>query len=399
MTYYNSFKHVLIKGKHIWTILCYSALAIICTGCSLDKYSRTNRFQLQDFTDAKKSLGSNAGSNLCNGYFGIVNSAIARSTWTKYSSALNTFACFEADSRKVFTWPLPITVCRAFVVWGSSVRNLSHATIKSYLSAIKFVHTIRGFHCEYISKDATINLLLTGISKIGLSRPSNNTRRVVTIPLLITIGSRIARSPWDPLTKQVFWCAATTSFFGSLRLGEILAPSENSHSPVSDLTWNDIKASSPSSILIRIKQPKSGEKEEYVDLFPFPTHDLCPVAALKNLQKKQEEAGVYDKNSPVFRFGSGKNLTMTHFNYILSELLSDMCQPGISKITCHSFRAGIPSTISLFPELATSDLIKGWGRWASDCYSRYTRLKLPQKHNIFQQISGALRTLLPSRSL
>jgi hypothetical protein len=284
-------------------------------------------------------------------------------------------------------------------VWGSSIRKLSPATIKSYLSAIKFVHTIRGFDCEYISKDATINLLLTGISKISLNQPSNNTRRVVTIPLLITIGSRIARSPWDPLTKQVLWCAATTSFFGSLRLGEILAPCENSHSPVSDLTWNDIKASSPSSILIRLKQPKSGEKEEYVDLFPFPTHDLCPVAALKNLQKKQEDAGVYDKNAPVFRFGSGTNLTMTHFNNILSDLLSDMCQPGVSKITCHSFRAGIPSTISLFPELATSDLIKGWGRWASDCYSRYTRLKLPQKHNIFQQISGALQTLLPSRSL
>jgi hypothetical protein len=276
---------------------------------------------------------------------------------------------------------------------------LSHATIKSYLSAIKFVHTLRGFNCEYITKDATINLLLTGISKIGLNLPSSNTRRVVTIPLLITIGSRIAQSPWDPLTKQVFWCAATTSFFGSLRLGEILAPNETGHSPISDLTWSDIKASSPSSILIRIKQPKSGEKEEYVDLFPFPSHDLCPVAALKILKMKQEAAGVYNKDSPVFKFGSGTNLTMTHFNNVLSELLSDMCQPGISKITCHSFRAGIPSTISLFPELATSDLIKGWGRWASDCYSRYTRLKLPQKHNIFQQISGALQSLLPSRSL
>jgi len=374
-------------------------IPVSCTGSHLDKYSQSNRFRLQEFTDVGKSLGSDVNPNLYSGYFGIINSAIAKSTWTKYSSALNTFACFEADSRKIFSWPLPISVCRAFIVWGSSVRKLSHATIKSYLSAIKFVHTLRGFNCEYISKDATISLLLTGVSKIGLSQPSNNTRRVVTIPLLITIGSRIARSPWDPLTKQVIWCAATTSFFGSLRLGEILAPSETDHSSVSDLTWNDVKASSPSSILIRIKQPKSGEKQEYVDLFPFPTHDLCPVAALKNLKKKQINAGIYDKNSPVFRFGSGKNLTMSHFNYVLSELLSDMCQPGISKITCHSFRAGIPSTISLFPELATSDLIKGWGRWASDCYSRYTRLKLPQKHNIFQQISGALRSLLPSRSL
>jgi hypothetical protein len=46
---------------------------------------------------------------------------------------------------------------------------------------------------------------------------------------------------------------------------------------------------------------------------------------------------------PVFRFGTGKNLTMSQFNSTLSSLLSDICQPGISTITCHSFRAGIPS--------------------------------------------------------
>jgi hypothetical protein len=50
--------------------------------------------------------------------------------------------------------------------------------------------------------------------------------------------------------------------------------------------------------------------------------------------------------------------------------------------------------IALFPELAAMDLIKGWGRWASDCYQRYTRLKLPQKKNIFGHIAGALKTVL-----
>jgi hypothetical protein len=79
------------------------------------------------------------------------------------------------------------------------------------------------------------------------------------------------------LTKQVIWTAAT-AFFGSLHLDEILA-----HSMVSDLTWNDIKASSP-TIFIRLKQPKLGEKDEYIDLFPFAMHDCCPVAAQKYLK-------------------------------------------------------------------------------------------------------------------
>jgi len=328
-----------------------------------------------------------------------MNSSMAKSTWTKYSSALNTFSCFEADTRKTYTWPLPVTACRAFVVWCHQVRKLAPSTIRSYMSAIKFVHGLRGFSCEYITQDFTLNQLLKGASKLALSSPSQNIRRVVTFPLLITLGSKIAKTSWDPLTKQVIWAAATTAFFGSLRLGEILAPSESAHSALSDLTWNDIKASSSESILIRLKQPKSGEKEEYIDLFPFPTHDCCPVAALKNLKKKQILAGIYDESAPVFRFGTGKNLTMNIFNKTLSELLTDICQPGISKITCHSFRAGIPSTIAMFPELAAMDLIKGWGRWSSDCFQRYTRLKLPQKMNIFQHISNALHAVMPTRSL
>ncbi len=178
-----------------------------------------------------------------------------------------------------------------------------------------------------------------------------------------------------------------------------MAPSESGHSPLSDLTWNDVKASSDSSILIRIKQPKSGEKVEYVDLFRFPGYGCCPVLALKNLRKKQIEAGAYDPTQPVFQFGDGKNLTMHQFNSTLRLLLADICIPGESSISCHSFRAGIPSTLSLFPDLATSDLIKGWGRWASDCYLRYTRLELPQKQNIFSKISGALKQVHPVRSL
>jgi hypothetical protein len=67
-------------------------------------------------------------------------------------------------------------------------------------------------------------------------------------------------------------------------------------------------------------------------------------------------------------------------------------------VSCHSFRAGIPSTLSLFPDLASSDMIKGWGRWESDCYTRYTRLQLPQRERIFGYIADALTTVQPPMS-
>jgi hypothetical protein len=77
-------------------------------------------------------------------------------------------------------------------------------------------------------------------------------------------------------------------------------------------------------------------------------------------------------------------------NKILADLLPDFCSPGHDSVTCHSFRAGIPSTIALFPDLMSSDQIKGWGRWQSDCYMLYTRLSLIEKEQIFDKIRQAL---------
>jgi hypothetical protein len=213
----------------------------------------------------------------------------------------------------------------------------------------------------------------------------------MTLPLLITLGRRIAATSWPALDKQVIWAAATTGFFGTVRMGEILAYAEKSFSPASDLLWEDVRCSSPSFLLIHLKNPKSGiPGGEKVDLFEFPGYDCCPVQAIRNLRAKQIEAGNSDESLPVFRFSSGKNLTCAIMNKILADLLPDFCSPGHDSVTCHSFRAGIPSTIALFPDLMSSDQIKGWGRWQSDCYMLYTRLSLIEKEQIFDKIRQAL---------
>jgi hypothetical protein len=133
--------------------------------------------------------------------------------------------------------------------------------------------------------------------------------------MLLTIGHRIAGRDWDPLSKQVIWAAATTAFFVSARLGELLASEEGAFSTSSDLTWSDVAITSQSSLLLRIKQPKTGSKEgEYIDLFSFPGHGCCPVKALKALKTKQLEAGSFYPVGPVFVFRSGKFLTKNRFN-------------------------------------------------------------------------------------
>jgi len=253
---------------------------------------------------------------------------------------------------------------------------------------------LRGLPSSHLSEDGLSSLLLKGIEHSSDSFNSNtNTRRVMTLPLLVILGQRIEATSWNPLDKQVVWAAATTCFFGTTRMGEILASQEKSFSPSSDLQWSDVRCSSPDSILIHLKQPKSGiPGGEMVDLFPFPGFNCCPVQALKKLRAYQLEADIKDESLPVFRFGSGKNLTCGMFNKILADLLPEFCVPGRDSITCHSFRAGIPSTLAMFPDLINSDQIKGWGRWQSDCYQLYTRLSLVEKEQIFHKIKQALYT-------
>jgi hypothetical protein len=199
----------------------------------------------------------------------LVNCALAKSTWSKYASGINAFGKFEEHFAKRFTWPLDSKTIRLFVIWCVQTRHIQQSTIKGYLAAIRFVHQIRGFSTKHLEGDPLTDIILRGANRLNAMKEGpSNTRRVVTFPMLLTIGHRIAGRDWDPLSKQVIWTAATTAFFGSARLGELLASEEGAFSTSSDLTWSDVAITSQSSLLLRIKQPKTGSKEgKYIDLF------------------------------------------------------------------------------------------------------------------------------------
>jgi hypothetical protein len=359
------------------------------------KYSAAARNSLQRFLDAGAAidlppfahadLSAEAGR-------GLVYANVAKSTWQKYSSGWNAFRHFEVYHETTFAWPLSKAIWRLFVIWCLTVCRLQPSSTRSYISAIKFVHNLKDVPCFDVKNDHMITWYLRGAANLAFSNPPPpSTRRIVTLQLLRLLGHRIASTSWSVMTKQVVWAACTLAFFTAARLGELLASAAHSHDPTADLTWRDIEFTSPDSILVRLKCAKSGEVQgEYLDVFPFLGYECCPVASLYCLRELQKEAGILDPTLPVFRFDSGKNLTTSQFNGILSNLLADLCLPGEDSISCHSFRSGIPSTLALFPDLANCEDIKGWGRWHSECFNRYTRLRHDQKKAIFEKIRAAL---------
>ena len=358
------------------------------------KYSPFLRHTLQNLVHTNTSIKlppSEAATRTHSTMQGLIRASVANSTWRKYETGWRAFNQFEEDHQARVSWPLSPQTIRAFAVWCLDVRKLQLSSTIAYLSAVRFAHLLQGLQ-PASAEDPILELIFAGARHMSFSAPPRpNTRRVVTFPLLLTLGHRIAQAQWDRMSKQVTWTACTVAFFGSARMGELLAKSEQAHDPTADLLWSDVKFRGTESVLLQLKIPKSGEYGEFIDLFSFPGYNCCPVKALLALKNRVVESGMADSSAPVFKFRSGRNLTPALFNSTLAGLLADICDKSTNTISCHSFRAGLPTTLSLFPELANSDEIKHWGRWKSECYNKYTRLTHDQKMQIFAKISMALR--------
>jgi hypothetical protein len=320
----------------------------------------------------------------------LLHASLASSTWARYGSGWKAFELFENYMSQKFTLPLSMEVVRAFATFCIVVKKLKTSSVKTYLSSLVHVHKMHGY-TKFEIKDQIVASILRGADHIQMMEPvqTGSRRRVMTIQLLRHLGHRLAVSGWSAHTKQVIWTACTLAFFTSARMGELLSPGEHDYDPASTLTWSCIRYRADNSFLVHVRLPKSAAKEgEFLDVFEFPRFGCCPVAALKRLMVIS--GGSRSAGQPVFTFASGKFLTVQGLNSILKELLSDVVDPARDSISCHSFRAAVPSALTRHPTLATSDDVKGWGRWSSEAYQRYTRLKTDQKRSIFNKIMAVL---------
>jgi len=326
--------------------------------------------------------------NFCN----LISASLAKSTWGKYGSGWKALEEFERFCSIKIDFPMGKDQLRGFTTFCLTVKNLQPTSVRSYLSSLAALHRIKGFS-NFEIKDDLVSAALKGAGNLIMSSPSppSNTRRVMSLQLLKHLGHKLKLSTWDPRTTQTIWTACTVAFFTSARMGELLPETESNFDKTATLTWSCVKFRPDGSILLHLRQPKSSNKEgDFLDIFNFKGHNVCPVKAIHRLLHLHKKSPEQLMQEPVFTFPNGKFLTMRKLNKILKTLLSDIVDFKKNSIACHSFRAGVPSVLNKFPELASSDDIKGWGRWNSDCYQRYTRLKIEQKKKIFEKITWAL---------
>jgi hypothetical protein len=162
--------------------------------------------------------------------------------------------------------------------------------------------------------------------------------------------------------------------------------SSEKHFNEEHLTWNQVTFSSTDYATIPIGLPKVNKfsSGDFIDIFKINSENFCPLSCLWNLRKAKKY--FVEKNFPVFTFDNGSFLTTEKFTKTIRILLSSHLGPNAKLISGQSFRAGIPSATENNPNLLSNDDVCKWGRWNSDCFKNYTRLKISARREIFKKL-------------
>ncbi len=163
----------------------------------------------------------------------------------------------------------------------------------------------------------------------------------------------------------MLWAASCICFFGFLRMGEAVVPSDAEYDPSVHLNFQDVRLNSttnPQWLEVRIKASKTDPFRCGVSLYLGKTGKwLCPVAAILAYMVIRG-----NKSGPMFTFHNGRYLTRARF---VEALRSALREAGVDarRYAGHSFRIGAATTAA---QCGLQDsLIQTLGRWRSNAYS------------------------------
>jgi len=313
----------------------------------------------------------------------LLKAGLSNNTWARYQTGWNNFTIYTRECEINWSFPIHVSIIRGYIVWCAA-RSLAASTIKTYLTAISFVQALNGHNRLDPNSDAICDLLLKGVQKICPSKATcSSRRRAMSIPLLEILGHKICTSSWSSLKKKSVWAACTIAFFTAARMGELLSKTVRVGSNA--LQWENVLILEDRAV-IKLTTRKTEVQGGVLDIFEIPKASYCPFNALIKLKHEHD---VLKINGPVFLEDCKRALTMSRLNAILKEFYSPICSSS-DTISCHSFRAAIPTAVMNIGIDNHEDIIKNWGGWKSNCYSTYAKLSSGQKKFYFQKILTVL---------
>ena len=323
---------------------------------------------------------------------GSLNASLSKRTWAAYSTAYRMFN--KSLSEYDIPAPSVITVRHLLVFVGwLLVTGKAASTARSYISGVRKVAEARGN--KFTEED--ISLVMAAIKGKANMEVQKPFRQLMTVQLMITLKQKLAAAKgpqWSRHNKRLFWLLAVSLFWSSCRGGEMAMETETEFDPNNNLLWEDVRMEADGqSVTLTLKAPKEvkGMKVVQVELTQV-GGDLCPLEAwrkFRGVNKLGESPGM-----PVFRWESGRNLTLSRMNGLMKGFLEGVVDYQQGNLGIHCFRNAIPT---LMKQLGYNDeAIKAQGRWSSEAFQRYTKMSRAVRREEQRKLAGAIRRVVGS---
>ena len=177
---------------------------------------------------------------------------MADNTWKSYARSRSILEAFQKQYKLANSWPVPVDHLVQFIAF-LSLKHLSAATIRSYISGISFSHKLLGI--EDTTKSFIISKMLEGLHR---RNPRKDVRAPITLNLLKQIVKALPHVCSSSYECSLFKSAFILAFFAFLRVGEFTAKHKND-STTSSLQITDISITNR-QLTVLIKKSKTDQR-------------------------------------------------------------------------------------------------------------------------------------------
>ena len=259
--------------------------------------------------------------------------------------------------------------------------GLAGTTIKAYLAAIRYSQIALGLGNPNIPNMSQLEYVLKGARKLARSKSSS---RLPIAPAILEKLHAVWSLSSEQFNASMLWAALCMCFFGFLRSGEVVAPSNSAFDGETQLCHGDVtvdSTASPRVIKVLLKASKTDPYRLGVSVYLGRTGTLlCPVAAVLSYIVKRGTG-----EGPFFVFEDKHFLTRASF---ATQLRSALSTAGYcpTSYAGHSFRIGAATTAA---QAGLQDsLIQTLGRWQSSAYSLYIRTPRQTLYGVSNRLVG-----------
>ena len=263
---------------------------------------------------------------------------LAASTLKSYTSGQRRYARF-CVSVPISPYPTSEGLLCQFVA-RLYVDGLAAGTVKSYLAAVRHAQIGLGLGDPHMAEMPQLEYVVKGFRRRA-AQGGGRPRLPVTPGILRSLKGVWSLEP-DGFTASMLWAAVCLCFFGFLRSGEVVVPSDSGFDPTVHLCFEDISVDScvaPASIQVFLKASKTDPFRKGVSLvIGKGSPELCPVAAVLDYMVRRGNA-----TGPLFQFRDGRFLTRARF---VAAVRSALVKVGLDArlYSGHSFRIGAATT-------------------------------------------------------